>query len=77
MSLAAGPVPASLIDTFAGTGKRSMMIETSTGRIVTGIRIGNTGVKQSLPRLAARCVTPMGERAELTAPKTGGLAAVK
>ena len=76
-TFAAGPVPAALIDGFAAAGSRSLTVETESAGMVTAIRIGNTGVKQSLPRLAANCVKPVGDRAELAAPKTGGYAAVK
>ena len=74
---AAGLVPAALIDGFAGFGNHSMMVETRSGRAVTGIRLGNTGARQSLPQLAAGCAKSGGRRAELDRPKTGGLAAAK
>ncbi|MFN3658124.1 MAG: hypothetical protein ACK4UO_12780 [Pseudolabrys sp.] len=76
-TFAAGPVPAGLIDGFAATGNRSLTIETESVGMITAIRIGNTGAKQALPRLAAGCVKPAVERAELAAPKTGGFAAAR
>jgi hypothetical protein len=77
ITYAAGPVPAALIDGFAAIGNHSLTIETRSGRLVTGIRIGNTGAQQNLPHLASSCVKPIGDRAELAVPKTGGLAAAK
>jgi hypothetical protein len=74
---AVGSVPAALIDGFARFGNHSMMVETRSGRSVTGIRLGNTGARQSLPQLASGCATASGRRAELNRPKTGGLAAAK
>lgn len=74
---AAGPVPAAVFDGFAAVGNRSLMVETESAGMVTAIRIGNTGAKQSLPRLAAGCAKPAGDRAELAAPKTGGYAAAQ
>jgi hypothetical protein len=75
VTFASGPMPASLIDGFAAIGSHSMMIETASAGMVTGIRLGNTGAQQSLPRLAAGCAKAIGNRAELVAPKTGGIAA--
>jgi hypothetical protein len=54
-----------------------MLIKTEAAELVTGIRIGNTGASQNLPRLAASCGKPIGDRADLNRAKTGGLAAVK
>jgi hypothetical protein len=45
--------------------------------MVTGIRLGNTGAQQNLPRLAAGCVKAVGDRAEVPARKTGGMASAK
>jgi hypothetical protein len=70
-------MPASLIDGFAAIGSHSMTIETTSAGIVTGIRLGNTGAQQNLPRLAAGCTKAIGTRAELVTPKTGGIAAAK
>ncbi len=77
ITYAAGPVPAALIDAFAASGNHSMLIETQSAGMVTGIRLGNTGAQQSLPRLTANCVKPLGDRAELSARKTGGVASAK
>lgn len=77
VSYAAGPVPAALIDGFAGPGNHSLTIETRSGRGATGIRLGNTGAQQFLPQLAASCVKPIGARADLAPLKTGGLALAK
>jgi len=77
VTYAAGRVPAALIGTFAAAGSHSMIIKTETAELVTGIRIGNTGASQNLPRLAAGCSKPTGDRADLNRTKTGGLAAVK
>jgi hypothetical protein len=77
VTYAAGSVPAALIDGFATVGDHSMMIDTKSAGLVTGIRIGNTGARQNLPRLAASCVKAIGDRAELAAPKTAALASAK
>jgi hypothetical protein len=53
-----------------------MLVKTETASLVTGIRIGNTGASQNLPRLAAGCSKP-GDRADLPRTKTGGFAAAK
>ena len=63
VTYAAGAVPAALIDAFAAAGAHSMMIETKTGHTVTGIRLGNTGAQQNLPRLTAVCAKPRADRA--------------
>ena len=75
LTYATGSIPASLIGTFAAVGNHSMMIETASAGTVTGIRLGNTGAQQNLPRLAAGCATALDNRADLVAPKTGGIAA--
>lgn len=78
VTYASGPVPSSLIDMFAGAGSHSMMIETTSPGTVTGIRLGNTGAQQSLPRLAEGCSSKaISNRAELSSPQTGGLASAK
>jgi hypothetical protein len=77
VTYAAGRVPAALIGAFGAVGSHSMVIKTETGQLATGIRIGNTGATQNLPRLAAGCTKPVGDRAELPRAKTGGLAATK
>jgi hypothetical protein len=70
-------VPAALVGAFAAAGNHSMMIETKSASTITGVRLGNTGAQQSLPRLAAGCVKAIGDRADLSAPKTGGIASAK
>jgi hypothetical protein len=77
VSYAAGTIPAGLIEAFARAGNHSMMIETTSRSTVTGIRIGNTGVQQSLPRLAAVCAKPLGDRAALATHDTGGMGSAK
>ena len=77
VTYASGRVPAGLIGAFGAVGSHSMLIKTQTAQLATGIRIGNTGATQNLPRLAAACNKPVGDRADLTRAKTGGLAAVK
>jgi hypothetical protein len=76
-TLATGTLPAALIGSFAAIGNHSMMIETESALTATGIRIGNTGALSNLPRLAAGCSKAIGDRADLTLPHTGGLAAAK
>jgi hypothetical protein len=77
VTYAAGTVPAALIGAFAAASNHSMLIETKSAGMITGIRLGNTGAQQSLPRLAASCVKPLGDRAELPVVKTGGIASAK
>ena len=77
VSYAVGKVPASLIDVFAGNGNHSMTIKTRSEQLRTGIRIGNTGAQQNLPQLTAGCRKALGDRAELSPPKTGGVAPAK
>lgn len=77
VTYAASSVPAALIRDFASPGSHSMVIETTSKGMVTIIRIGNTGAKQSLPRLVAGCNKPPGARAEMPVRKTGGLASAQ
>ena len=70
-------VPSTLIGAFAAMGSHSMVIKTQSAQLATGIRLGNTGASQNLPRLSAGCRKPVGDRAELPRAKTGGLAAAK
>ena len=77
VTYASGRVPSTLIGAFASIGNHSMMIKTESPHLVTGIRLGNTGAAQNLPRLSANCIKPIGDRAELSACKIGGLAAAK
>jgi hypothetical protein len=68
VTMAVGKIPAELVDGFGADGRHSMMVETQADKIQTAIRIGNTGVAQSLPRLASACtaVAPQ-QRADATA----------
>jgi hypothetical protein len=77
VTYAAGTVPAALIGAFAAVGNHSMLIETKSAGMVTGIRFGNTGAQQNLPRLTAGCLKAIGDRADVSAQKTGGLAPAK
>lgn len=77
VTYATGTVPAALIGVFTAVGDHSMMIETESDGMVTGIRFGNTGAQDSLPRLTAACQKSVGDRADLAAPKTGGIASAK
>ncbi len=77
VSYAAGTVPAALIDAFAAAGNHSITVETRSASLITGIRVGNTGARQNLPRLAASCRKAIGDRAELAPRRTGGTAAAK
>ena len=77
VTYAAGRVPAALIGAFAAVGSHSILIKTESAHLVTGIRLGNTGATQNLPRLAAGCSKPTGDRADLARAKIGGLAAAK
>ena len=77
ITLATATMPAALMSGFAAAGNHSLMITTQGGSTVTGIRLGNTGALASLPRLAARCIKPLGDRADLSASKVGGLALAK
>ena len=77
VTYASGSVSAALIDAFAAAGKHSMLVETKNARMVTGIRLGNTGAQRNLPRLTAACAKSLGDRADLTPKKTGGMAVSK
>ena len=77
VTFASGTVPARLIDAFAAAGNHSMIIETKSAGTVTGIRLGNTGAQQNLPRLAESCTKPLGDRADLPIVKIGGIASAK
>ncbi len=77
VTYAAAAVPARVIDFFAGPGDHSMMVETRSPGLVTGIRLGNTGAHQSLPQLAATCRKGLGDRADLMPDQAGGEAAAK
>ena len=77
VTYASGRVPAELISNFGAAGSHAILIKTESARVTTGIRIGNTGAGQNLPRVTAGCAKPIGDRAELPRTKTGGLAAAK
>jgi hypothetical protein len=77
VTFASGPAPAALIEAFAAVGNHSIVIETHSASLITGIRLGNTGVQQNLPRLTAACGKAIGNRADLVVKKTGGSAAAK
>ena len=73
VTYAAGRVPAGLIGAFGAVGSHSMLIKTESAQLITGIRIGNTGASQNLPRLTAACTQPVvRDRADLAQTKTGG-----
>jgi hypothetical protein len=74
ITMASAAVPADLIGAFTGMGNRSMTLETRAGGLGTAIRLGNTGARQSLPGLTAACRKPVGERADLSPRRGGGVA---
>jgi hypothetical protein len=74
-TVAIGKVPVALIKGFAASGPHSLMVMTASGDLKTAIRLGNTGAGQNLPALALSCQNLPNTRADLPAPKTGGLAA--
>jgi hypothetical protein len=55
VTVATGKIPGGLVDGFGADGRHSMMVETQADRTRTAMRIGNTGVAQSLPRVASAC----------------------
>jgi hypothetical protein len=77
VSHAVGAVPAALIDGFAAAGNLFMVIETRSSLLDTGIRLGNTGARDGLPRLAASCAKALGNRADLAPAKAVGVMAAK
>jgi hypothetical protein len=55
-SLARGVVSSALVNDYAAMGARLLTVQTANERDAqTTIRIGNTGVAQNLPQLAASC----------------------
>jgi len=54
-SIASGRVSVEMLKAFADPGSRSLMVETSSDDAITAIRIGNAGIAQVLPTLAASC----------------------
>jgi hypothetical protein len=77
VSYAAATVPAALIDGFAAAGNHSMVVETRSNRLATGIRLGNTGAPEGLPRLAASCAKALGDRADLAPARAVGVVAAQ
>ncbi len=77
VTYATAPAPTALIEAFAAVGNHSIVVETHSAGLTTGIRLGNTGVQQNLPRLTATCGKAIGNRADLVVKKTGGSAAAK
>jgi len=77
VTYAAAQVPADLIDAFTSLGNRSMTLETRASGLVTTIRLGNTGARQSLPGLISACRKSPGDRADLSAGQLGGMAAAR
>ncbi len=55
-SVARGVLPASMVESLSKNGSRSVTVTTSNGNnIATTTRVGNSGVPQSFPQLAASC----------------------
>ncbi len=52
LTRATARIPSTLIGAFAAMGSHSMVIKTQSAQLVTGIRLGNTGASQNLPRLS-------------------------
>src|SRR5215468_895963 len=77
VTYAAGRVPTMLISAFTAAGAHSILVRTETPQLVTGIRLGNTGASQNLPRISASCNKPLSDRADLSRSKTGSLAVAK
>lgn len=77
LTYAVAQIPADLIDAFTGVGNRSMTLETKASGLLTTIRLGNTGARQSLPGLTAACRKSSAERADLSARQVGGAAVAK
>ena len=64
-SLARGVLPVSLFETLARQGSRSLTVTTSSGNeAATLIRVGNSGVAENLPRLAASCADQPAARGD-------------
>ena len=83
-SLARGQISAKTMEALARSGSQSLMVMTSNGKDgATTIRVGNSGVPQNLPQLAARCadqrMAQTGVHAELAPAKAAeaGLATAK
>ncbi len=63
-SVAIGSVPAGLIKLLAEPGSRSVVVTTANPDSSTMIRMGNTGIAQNFPRLAAACAKQVRVRNE-------------
>lgn len=63
---ASGTLTAAAVTGFAGAGSRSLsVVATGADGASTHIRIGNTGLAQYAPQLAAACAQPRAEHAEI------------
>jgi hypothetical protein len=86
-SVARGVLPASAVESLSKAGSRSVTVTTSNGNdVATTTRVGNSGVPQSFPQLAASCaeqqqqqVARSSTHAELAPAKAAevGIATVK
>jgi hypothetical protein len=55
LTVARGDMPASAFNDFAEKGTRSLIVSTQRGSFETRIRVGNTGLTQAWPQIAAAC----------------------
>jgi hypothetical protein len=77
VTVAGGPIAATLLDLFTAEGNHSLTIETEGEGLTTSIRVGNTGMQQSAPQLVSICAKPPSTRAQLSVEKTGNIASAK
>ena len=72
-AVASGSMDNDLLETFAASGSRSLMVETAIGDdTTTAIRIGNAGMKAGFAGLEARCAAvPMRNTARSSAHRGG------
>ncbi len=77
ITYAVASVPGEVINSFAALGGHSIVIQTRSTGVVTGIRVGNTGAHENLPQLAATCRKGLGDRADLSLDKDGSAAVAK
>ncbi|MGE3148222.1 MAG: hypothetical protein AB7K04_04070 [Pseudorhodoplanes sp.] len=63
-TLASATISAATMEMLAEAGSRSLMVSTSSADGTTMIRIGNTGIEQNFPRLAASCSKQAKVRSE-------------
>jgi hypothetical protein len=77
VTLASGPVPVALVDYFTALGDHSLTIETESEALATSIRVGNTGVQQSMLKFASTCPKPLSAHAELNVINSGNVASAK